>query len=178
MSPLTVTVPRAENEGDALLVVSPLRLHHSTRRRYTSKTSQGLVYVHFQLFSLELHPWTLNGAIKCVVCIFSSKMCCLSDGACGLRLRLLCALMEKSGPQQFVGHQRSITEIVLEKAKSLVEAALQNFKFVVPWPRHYNRPSCIPSLAVVQCFDVANRTIPQHHQDDDRLAYTRPSSLR
>jgi hypothetical protein len=71
MSPLTI--PRAENEGDALLVVSPLGLHHSTRQRYTSKTSQELVYFHFQLFSLELHTQTLIGAIKCVVSIFSSK---------------------------------------------------------------------------------------------------------
>jgi hypothetical protein len=32
---------------------------------------------------------------------------------------------------------------------------------------------CIPSLAVVQYrFDAANRTVPQHHQDNDRLAYT------
>jgi hypothetical protein len=107
-------------------VVSPRRLHdRSTRQRYTLKTSQKLVYVHFQRFSLELHSWTLNGAIKCIVCIFASKICCLSE-------HVVCAsvfstlLWKTLASQQLMGHQRSITENVLKKTKSRVEAALQN----------------------------------------------------
>jgi hypothetical protein len=120
----------------ALLVVSlPLRLYHSTRQRYILKTSQELIYVHFQRFSLELHTWTLNGAIKCVVSILSSKMCCLSE-------HVVCAsvfstlLWKSLGSRQLEGHQRSITENVLERTKSasvpVVEAALQNL-FVVSY---------------------------------------------
>ena len=118
----------AEHEGDALLVVSTLRLHHSTRQLYASKTSYELVYVLFQRFSLELHTWTLNNAIKCVLCILSSTIGCLSE-------HMVCAsvfytlLWKSLGSQKFVERRRSITENVLRKTKSLVEAArlpLQN----------------------------------------------------
>ena len=118
----------AEHEGDALLLVSRLRLHHSTRQLYASKTSYELVYVLFQRFSLELHTWTLNDAIKCVLCILSSTICCLSE-------HMVCAsvfsklLWKRLGYQKFVECRRSITENVLEKTKGLVEAArmpLQN----------------------------------------------------
>jgi hypothetical protein len=125
MSPLTLPVPCAENEGDALLVVSPLRLYHRTRQRYTLKTSRELVYVHFRRFSLELHTWMLNCAIKCVVCIFSSKMYCLSE-------HVVCAsvfstlLWKSLGSQKFVEHHCSITKNVLKKSNRVVEAALLN----------------------------------------------------
>lgn len=103
-------------------------LHHSTRQRYALKTSQDLVYVFFQRFSLELHTWALNGVIKYVVRIFSSIMCCLSEHEfCASAFSKL--LWKILGFQQFVGHRRSITENVLgRKTKSLpvVEAALQN----------------------------------------------------
>ena len=125
MSPLTV--PRAKSERDTLLVVSPLRLHQGTRQRYKIKTEQELIYVHFQLFSLELHPRTSNGAIKCVVSIFSSKMCCLLEQVVCASFFLPYALMEKSGPPANRGtpafhYGRSSREI----QKSLVEAALQH----------------------------------------------------
>lgn len=110
------------------MLVSRLRLHHSTRQLYALKTSYELVYVLFQRFSLELHTWTLNDAIKCVLCILSSTICCLSE-------HMVCAsafsklLWKRLGYQKFVERRRSITENVLEKTKGLVEAArmpLQN----------------------------------------------------
>jgi hypothetical protein len=79
-------VPYANNEGDTLLVVSPLLLHQSTRQRYILKTKQELVYVHSQRFSLELHTWTLNGAIiKCVSALY------LSSETRGLLEHVVCA---------------------------------------------------------------------------------------
>lgn len=64
-----------ENERDALLVVLPLRLYHSTRQRYILKTSQELVYVHVQRFLLELHTRRLNGAISSTLSVSFSVKC-------------------------------------------------------------------------------------------------------
>jgi hypothetical protein len=94
-------------------VVSLLRLHYSTRQRYTLKTSR-----------LRPFPALFTGATyldteRChqARCL-SSKMCCLSE-------HVVCAsvsstlLWKSLGSRQFLGRQRSITENVLEQTKSL-----------------------------------------------------------
>lgn len=151
-----------ENEADAIFLISPLRLYHSTRQRYALKTSRELVYVQFQRFSLELHTWTLNGAIssassvsflvKCVVyrsIWFAPPSFLRSYGKVwapsnswdtGVPLR-----KTFSRKNQKSGRGRS-TVLMCGACGIIIDAA------------------CIPSLAVVQyLFDATNRTVSQHH---------------
>ncbi len=79
--------------------------------------------------------------IKRVVCIFSSKMCCLSD-------HMVCAsvfsrlLWKSLGSQQFVGHRRSITKNVLEKKPKVWSRPLYSTDV---WRlQHYNRRGMYP----------------------------------
>ena len=79
MSPLTV--PRAKNEGDALGGLAAAVASWYTSTVHIKDITRALLRPS-PASLLEIHPWTLNGAIKCVVSIFSSKMCCLLEHVC------------------------------------------------------------------------------------------------
>jgi hypothetical protein len=120
------SIPYAENEGDALFVVLPLRQHHHSRQRLSLKTSQGLIYV---LFPAPFPRAAYLDAVlspKSVVGVLSSKTCCLSEQVvCASVLSTL--LWNGLCSQRFVGRHPSITKEVLEETQLeiLVEAALQ-----------------------------------------------------
>ena len=109
------------NDGDALSV-SQLRMYQDIRQRYTLKASQELVYVPIgALFTGVYSPGGRTVPSSALSLFLPRKACYLSEQVvCAFVLFSL--LWHSLGPQRCVGHQRSITKIVLED-KILVEAA-------------------------------------------------------